>query len=193
VLAYNGSDTADTGYGIIINSETRDLDPYEGRVDVLYGGVNWWYSDTTVADDEIHTATLMIPEDDPGSPRLFVDGEEVTDEFDTQQETGPPGEPDTQFGIGDVAVDVHTDPWLKGDIGEELVYDRALSQEERGGPDLLRGEVDLRGVARHTEERPAVSIRPSRSDPTSRSHPTSRSNLSLSRRDCRLRACYSRD
>jgi len=100
--------------------------------------VNWWYSDTTVADDEIHTATLMIPEDDPGSPRLFVDGEEVTDEFDTQQEPGPPGEPDTQFGIGDddVAVDVHTDPWLKGDIGEELVYDRALSQEERGGPDL---------------------------------------------------------
>ena len=130
VLMFNGSDSSGTGYGVIINSETREA-PYEGHIDLLYGGVNWWYSQTTIQDDAFHVVTLIIPGDSPGSPQLFIDGTEITSEFDTQFESQPPAEPSGQYGIGQDQVTVDVNPYIDGDIGEELVYERALSQEER--------------------------------------------------------------
>lgn len=137
VLAYNGSDASGNGYGIILNSEQRqnadDFEEYQGHVDLLYGGVNWWFSGTTIQDDAIHVATMIIPEETPTEPRLFIDGQEVTSEFDTQGSPDTAVTPTDQYGIGQdvttssVSVGSHMD----GDVGEELVYDRALSEDDR--------------------------------------------------------------
>jgi hypothetical protein len=130
VIAYNGNDDIDNGYGLIIDSETRE-NTDEGHLDLLYGGVNWWYSDTTIQDDEFHLATMIIPEDAPDSPRLLFDGEEITGQFDVPVGPDPPGAPSTQYGIGEDMSTQGVTTFLDGDVGEQLVFERELPEEER--------------------------------------------------------------
>jgi hypothetical protein len=128
VIAFNGSDAAGNGYGLILNSEADT--PADGSVDILYGGVNWWYSDLTIEDDAIHVATMVIPSDDPANPQLFLDGQAAS--FEIQLDSSTPATPSSQYGIGQDEVAVDQPPYLDGDVGEQLVFDRELSQEERG-------------------------------------------------------------
>jgi hypothetical protein len=130
VVAFNGSDDAGNGYGIIINSEA-DGQGVDGSVDLLYGGVNWWYSDLTIDDDAIHVASMVIPSDDPASPQLFVDGQEASFRLQGGGGADVPGTPSSQYGIGQDEVTVDQPPYLDGDVGEQLVYERELSQAER--------------------------------------------------------------
>ena len=128
VIAFNGSDQGGNGYGLILNSEA-DSSEVDASVDILYGGVNWWYSDLTIEDDAIHVATLVIPSDSAENPRLFLDGEEPS--FELQGSASPPGTPSSQYGIGQDEVAVDQPPFLDGDVGEQLIYERELSQSER--------------------------------------------------------------
>jgi hypothetical protein len=128
VIAFNGSDQGGNGYGLILNSEA-DGSEVDASVDILYGGENWWYSDLTIEDDAIHVASLVIPSDSPENPRLFLDGEEPS--FELQNSASPPGTPSSQYGIGQDEVAVDQPPFLDGDVGEQLIYERELSQSER--------------------------------------------------------------
>jgi len=128
VVMYNGSDTDGNGYGMIVNQEGEM--PLDGTIHVLYGGVSWWYSETNLDDDAVHVATMVIPASGE-PPALYVDGEDLTPLSTGPGGGGTPGAPTSQFGIGQDEATVDTNPYIDGDIGEELVYEQALSESQR--------------------------------------------------------------
>ncbi|WP_225335347.1 family 16 glycoside hydrolase [Halomicrobium urmianum] len=136
-IMYNGSDGELNGYGAYVNNEAGSGPASEGYVNGLYGGVNWWWSDTTVGADNFHVVTWTVPEDEPDHPVLRLDGQELDTEL--QIDPAEPETPTTQFGIGydDGAVDERP-PFFAGDIGEVRVYNRELS-----GAELSQLESDL--------------------------------------------------
>jgi hypothetical protein len=123
-LAYNGHDDNQNGYGITVNQEAET----DGTVRGLYGGESWFVAGTTITDDEWHVATMVIP-DDGTDPGLFLDGEELS--LSAQNAGATPNAPTEQFGIGQDESEQEDPPYLDGDVGEELVYERALPQGER--------------------------------------------------------------
>jgi hypothetical protein len=120
ILAYNGSDTDTNGYGITVNKEGEKA----GQLRVLYGGTAWFETGTNITDDDWHVVTMVIPDDNSG-PSLYFDGSSV----DPGGGSGTPAEPTQQFGIGDDRGTYN--PVLDGDVGEEVVYEQALSDSDR--------------------------------------------------------------
>jgi hypothetical protein len=123
-LAFNGHDDNENGYGITVNQEEET----SGTVRGLYGGESWFTAGTAITDDDWHVATMVIP-DDGTDPGLFLDGEELS--LSAQNPGATPNAPTDQFGIGQDQSEQADPPYLDGDIGEELVYERALPQGER--------------------------------------------------------------
>jgi hypothetical protein len=124
VLAYNGNDDGSNGYGITVNQETET----NGTLRGLYGGESWFPSGTTITDDDWHVATMVIP-DGGADPSLFLDGEELS--LNAQNAGATPNAPTDQFGIAQDLSAQEDPPYLDGDVGEELIYERALPEGER--------------------------------------------------------------
>ena len=124
VLAFNGHDENGNGYGITINQEEET----NGTVRGLYGGVSWFPSGTTISDSDWHVVTMVIPDDGVG-PSMFLDGEEL--QLSAQNPGSSPSEPTDQFGIAQDGSAQSDPPYLQGDVGEELIYERALPGAER--------------------------------------------------------------
>jgi len=124
VLAYNGNDTERTGYGITINMEEQST----GMVRGLYGGQSWYATGTNITDDDWHVVTMIVP-DDGSAPGLFLDGSAL--DVTAQYPDATAAAPTDQFGIGQDVSDVADPPYLDGDVGEELAYERALPEADR--------------------------------------------------------------
>ncbi|MCU4925289.1 malectin domain-containing carbohydrate-binding protein [Halobacteria archaeon AArc-dxtr1] len=153
-LLYNGSDDNGDGYGIFVNNEGGSGPDSEGYLHVLYGGVNWYWSDTAVEEDQFHVATLTISEDAPDQPELRLDGQLLT--LEDQVEANPPVAPSDQFSIGQDTNDGHAPPYFHGDIGEAVVYDWELPTDQREELENQLGETwgvdvshEIDGLAGH--------------------------------------------
>jgi hypothetical protein len=123
-LAFNGTDESENGYGITVNQEGES----NGTLRGLYGGKSWFPTDAAITDDDWHVVTMVIPEGG-SEPGLYLDGSEL--EYTPQNAGATPNEPTDQFGIGQDGSDQADPPYLDGDVGEELVYERALPEGDR--------------------------------------------------------------
>jgi len=175
-IMFNGSDGDLNGYGAYVNDEQADETfPSDGSVHGLYGGVNWWRSNTAVGADNFHVVTWTIPEDNPSEPVLRLDGQEISTTSQFGDPSGPET-PTTQFGIGydDGAIDERP-PYFAGDIGEVRVYNRELADHEleqlesdlgeKWGasvpePDLPDGMAIVPQTGGGTASEPAFSLAP---------------------------------